>query len=215
MSASSTLVAGGATRSRVLTWAALGDSLTAGSRKGELTWASITARSLSSSDLELDLVCLAEPGATCSAVTDRQLEAAIAADPQIVSLICGANDVIGSVRPRVEVVASSLDGLWFSLRSALPAASMLTCTYPAHGPRNLGPRSRERIAAGLRELNAAIRLLAGRHRIACADLEGHPGVGDAANFAADGLHPSALGQLLMAGTIAPLIQPLIDEENPG
>lgn len=199
-------------RAETVTWAALGDSFTAGSQRDELTWATLAARSLSGPARRLELVCLAEIGATCGQLIDRQLDAAIATDPDLVSLICGANDVIGSVRPRIDAIASTLDGLWFGLRSALGRRPMLTSTYPALGPRNLGPRSRSRIAAGLRELNVSIRAIAGRHGIACIELEDHPGSGVPANFAADGLHPSPLGQLVTASTIAPVIEPMIREE---
>lgn len=197
----------------VIAWAALGDSFTAGTQPGELTWTAIAARSLSAPRAKLEVSCFAMAGATCSQVTDLQLEAAIETDPDLVSLICGANDVIASVRPRVDAIASALDGLWFALRSALPGRAMLTATYPALGPRNLGPRTRSRIAGGLRELNVAIRATAARHDLVCVDLEGHPGNGDRANFAADGLHPSPLGQLVAASTFAPAIEMLIREEG--
>ncbi len=195
-------------------WAALGDSFTAGSRPGEWTWAAIAARTLSCPARPVELRCLAATGATCRQVADEQLEPAIASNPGFVSLICGANDVIGSVRPRVETIASALDGLWFALRSALPGRPLLTATYPALGPQRYGPRTRARIAAALGELNRSIRAVAARHAVACVDLEVHPGNGERANFAADGLHPSPLGQLLAAGAIAPAIAPLIREEIP-
>ena len=55
------------------------------------------------------------------------------------------------------------------------------------------PRTQRRVLAGLRRLNAAIRALAADRAIPLLDVAGHPGLDDSANFAADGLHPSALG----------------------
>ena len=200
-----------AARPATVRWVAMGDSFSAGVNAGEMTWARIAARAVSTPARPVELFCLAQAGATTAEVAERQLEAAIEADPVLVSLICGANDVIGSVRPRPDEILAELDGLWASLRSALGARPMLTGTYPAQAPRSLGPRSRDRIERGLGQLNDGIRELAASHGVVCVELDGHPGEADPANFAEDGLHPSPVGHERAAATIAPAIDVLLSE----
>jgi lysophospholipase L1-like esterase len=81
----------------VSTYVALGDSFTAGT--GEEPWPDQVARGLGPG---LSYTNLAVFGATSADVEEGQLERALELGPDLVSLICGANDVLESVRPDPE-----------------------------------------------------------------------------------------------------------------
>ena len=122
-------------------WVALGDSFTAGTSADEPIWPRfVLERPIATSRLRLDN--LARAGATVAEVRREQLPPAIAAEPALVTAICGGNDVIGSVRPSFDAVGAELDALWRTLRAELPHAELLTCTYPAIGPAALRPQGR-------------------------------------------------------------------------
>ena len=193
-------------------WAALGDSFTAGIRPGELTWSRLVVE-LVSPTRPVELANYARAGATVAELEREQLEAAIATRPDIVTLICGGNDVIGTVRPSLEGFGAGLDRVWASLRGALPDAAILTATYPAIAPGALRPRTRRRIESGLVELNATIRAVASRNEGLCIELADHPGEGDRSNYAADGIHPSAAGHRAAAAVLGPAIEQLIERRS--
>jgi lysophospholipase L1-like esterase len=198
---------------RALRWVALGDSFTAGTAAGETTWAELVLASTPAS-AGLQLRCLARMGATVAEVRAKQLGAAIAGQPHVVTAICGGNDVIGTVRPSLGAVADELDGLFSSLREALPPAALLTATYPPTAPAAWRPRTRRRIEAGLVELNEIVRASAARHRFVCVELADHPGRGSRRNYADDGMHPSAAGHEAAAAVLGPAITQVPMEERP-
>ncbi len=197
------IAADGAPRMRTLQWTALGDSFTAGIATGERTWPELIA---SSAGHRLRLDNLARAGATVAEVRREQLPAAIAAAPDVLTVICGGNDVIASVRPELERVAEELDELLGALRAALPRTAMVTATYPPIGPAaGVRPRTRERIERGLAGVNEAVRAAAATHGLDCVELAGHPGSSRSGNYADDGIHPSPLGHREAARTLAPAI----------
>ena len=75
------------------TYVAMGDSFTAGVDPSVPRWADELARSLGG-----PYVNLAEVGATSEQVENEQLEQALALSPDVVTLVCGANDVLYSTR---------------------------------------------------------------------------------------------------------------------
>ena len=76
-------------------YAALGDSLTHGTDpEGEGRWPDAVAAALG-----CGYANLAKIGATSRDVEDEQLGPALVLRADLVSLICGANDVLESVRP--------------------------------------------------------------------------------------------------------------------
>ena len=78
------------------TYVALGDSFTAGlDPSGECRWADEVARALPGTQY----ANLASIGATSQDVEQFQLPEALALEPDLVTLVCGANDVLESVRP--------------------------------------------------------------------------------------------------------------------
>ena len=125
-------------------------------------------------------------------------------------MICGANDVLLSVRPDVGGYAATLALMLSRLEGKLPEAALVTATIPdlsLHMP--LRPRTRERVTRGMRQLNEATRSVARRHGVLCLEFADHPAAGDRANYAGDGFHPSPEGnrraaRALMRGARAPL-----------
>lgn len=185
-------------------WAALGDSFTAGFSPGEETWVGQVRTQLTPA-CSMQLINLACAGAETRAVREEQLPIALAARPTLVTLICGGNDVIANVRPPHEKIARNLDSMLVEIRAALPDATLLMATYPPLRVGSLRPRTERRVAAGFDALNGVIRVLATRHGVECVDLSSHPARNVHANYAADGIHPSAAGHRVAAAVMAPAI----------
>lgn len=198
----------------IAAYAALGDSFTAGTgcAAGE-SWADRLAAALRRRNPRLAYRNLARQGATSADVL-AQVEEALRLEPDLVTAICGANDVLESVRPDVDACAERIGAIFDRLRAALPEALLVTATVP-EGWRflELGPRTRRRVRDGLRRLNAAIRALAAERAIPLLDVAGHPGLDDPANFAADGLHPSPLGHARAARELERLLLGRVDEPD--
>jgi lysophospholipase L1-like esterase len=178
----------------IRSYAALGDSFTAGTgcEPGE-SWADRLATRLASGNPDFAYRNLAFEGATSADVLG-QLGAALQLEPDLVTVVCGANDVLLSVRPDAHAYSWRLAGIVRRLREALPAVRIVTATAPERWDfLELGPRTRRRVERGIARFNAATRTVAEAHEIPCLEVAGHPGLSDEENFVADGLHPSPLG----------------------
>jgi lysophospholipase L1-like esterase len=186
----------GCERGRVVsTYVALGDSFTAGRESVEAErWADRLAAGLRAVNPSLVYRNLAVDGASSAAVLD-QLPAAIALQPDLVTVICGANDVLLTSRPDVEGYEQRFSEILRRLRAmGDPEAAILTATAPESWHfMELRPRTRARLVKALSDLNGVTRTVAARHHVPCLSVAGHPGLTDRANFSADGLHPSSLG----------------------
>lgn len=190
-------------RRTVATYVALGDSFTAGNGApaGE-RWADRVATLLRARDPELRYDNLAVDGATSGAVLE-QVPAALALGPDLVTVVCGANDVLLTARPDFAGYERRFDQILSQLCDAAPRPAVLTATAPESWRfMTLGPRTRARLAESLVELNEATRSIAARHGVTCLEVADHPGLADPANFGPDGLHPSALGHERAAAEIA-------------
>jgi lysophospholipase L1-like esterase len=187
----------------VSTYAALGDSFTAGGGAGEgERWADRLAGSLRARNADLAYRNLAVDGATSAAVLE-QLPAALALRPDLVTVICGANDVLLTSRPDIEGYERRFSAILGGLREGAPEAAILTASAPESWHfLDLRPRTKARLMQALGELNGVTRAVAARHRVPCLDVAGHPGLGKRENFSADGLHPSPLGHERAAAEIA-------------
>jgi lysophospholipase L1-like esterase len=182
---------------------ALGDSFTAGAgcAPGEC-WADRVAASLRESDLGLTYRNLAEDGATSEAVLG-QVGPALQLEPDLVTVICGANDVLRTVRPDARRYARTLELILDRLCEGLPGVAILTATSPESWRfMELGPRTRARVGDGIRRVNEATREISAGRGVPCLDVVGHPGLDDAANFGPDGLHPSSVGHERAAREVA-------------
>jgi lysophospholipase L1-like esterase len=182
-------------RGRVVsTYVALGDSFTAGRESIEAErWADKLADGLRAVNPKLVYRNLAVDGADSAEVLE-QLPEALAMRPDLVTVICGANDVLLTSRPDVEGYERRFDEILRRLRDGAPQAAILTATAPESWHfMELRPRTKARLVKALSDLNAVTRSVAARHHVPCINVAGHPGLTDRANFSADGLHPSTLG----------------------
>jgi lysophospholipase L1-like esterase len=188
-------VSGARTRGRVVsTYAALGDSFTAGRESIEAErWADRLAHGLRAVNPELVYRNLAVDGASSVEVL-KQVPAAIALRPDLVTVICGANDVLLTSRPDIKGYERRFDEILERLREGVPEAAILTATAPESWQfMELRPRTKARLVKALSDLNAVTRTVAARHGVPCLNVASHPGLADRANFSADGVHPSPLG----------------------
>ena len=175
-------------------FAALGDSFTAGAGcPPGASWADRLARSLGARDPWLVYRNFAEDGATSAAVME-QVDQAARLTPDLVTLICGVNDVLHSTRPDIDGYAERFESMLGRLEAGEQPPLVITAT----APENLhflepGPRTERRLREGLQRLNGETRRIAARHRVPCLEVVGHPGLRDPANFQEDGIHPSEIG----------------------
>jgi lysophospholipase L1-like esterase len=170
-------------------YVALGDSFTAGLDPGQPRWPDELARQLGGK-----YVNLAEVGATSEHVEREQLERALELEPDVVTLVCGANDVLFSTRPDPDAYAARLSRMFSRLRRELPQVQIVTATYPDISRfLELRPRTRARVEEGLNHFNAALRRVARRHDVVLMESFDHPAASERETYAADGFHPSAEG----------------------
>jgi lysophospholipase L1-like esterase len=182
-------------RGRIIcNYTALGDSFTAGRESIEAErWADRLATALRAVNPQLAYANLAVDGADSEAVLE-QVPTALRLRPDLITVICGANDVLLTSRPDIEGYERRFSEILERLREGVPEAAILTTTAPESWHfMELRPRTKARLVKALSDLNAVTRTVAARHRVPCLNVASHPGLTDRANFSADGLHPSAMG----------------------
>jgi lysophospholipase L1-like esterase len=173
------------------TYVALGDSFTAGLVPGEPRWADEVARALGPDTRYENLAWV---GATSADVECRQLEQALNMGPDVVTIVCGANDVLESVRPNPGEYGLRLDRMFLRIRTTTPNATILTATYPDLSRFvDLRERTRRRVRRGIEGFNAACRAVAADHDVLVLEWADHPKTVEPAYRAADGFHPSPQG----------------------
>jgi lysophospholipase L1-like esterase len=166
------------------TYVAMGDSFTAGTDPSVPRWADELGRLIGGR-----YVNLAEVGATSEHVENEQLEQALALSPDVVTLVCGANDVLVNTRPDADAYAARLSRMFARLRRERPNVMILTATYPDISRfLDLRPRSRIRVERGMKRFNDACRSVAGRHHVVLLEGFDHPVTTERSSFAADGFH---------------------------
>lgn len=181
----------------ITSYVAVGDSFSAGIG-GQTPWPDLVAARLSDATPGLHYGNFAAVGVTSQEVAAEQLGPALARRPDLISLICGANDVIESVRPDELEFARTLAAMFERIRAEAPAAFVVTATYPPIAPAGCRPRTRRRVRDGILAFNATISRASLAHGALCLDWQGHDEVGSQQNFAADGFHPSDRGHRLAA-----------------
>jgi lysophospholipase L1-like esterase len=175
----------------VTTYVAMGDSFTAGLVPGQPRWPDQIADELGPG---VRYENLATVGATSEKVEREQLARALELDPDLVTLVCGANDVLESTRPDPREYAERLGRMFKRLKREAPKATILSATYPDISRfLDLRPRSRARVEKGMRLFNDASRAVAEAHGIVLLEGFDHPAARDRTTFAADGFHPSEEG----------------------
>jgi hypothetical protein len=125
-------------------------------------------------------------------VREDQLDAALALEPDLASVLCGLNDVL---RKHCDVadVAGHIDSMVGALRAT--GADVIAVTFPDPVPVN--PLA-SRAVARVRRLNAAIRDLAARHGAKLVDLEAHAVSSDRRLWDVDRLHANPEGHRRIA-----------------
>ena len=188
-------------------YVALGDSFTAGTGSPEgLGWANRVAAGLGRRDSAFAYRNLAEDGATSADVL-AQVDQALQLEPDLVTVICGANDVLRTTRPDGAAYARRLRTIFRRLRDAGRSMIVVTATSPNRWDFvPLGPRTRARVEDGMRSFNDITRRVARQHQVPCLDVADHPGLRDRDNFATDGLHPSPRGHARAARAFAALLR---------
>jgi lysophospholipase L1-like esterase len=184
---------------RIDSFAALGDSFTAGRESviGE-RWPDRLAAALRQVNPALVYENLAVDGAGSAEVLE-QVPAATALRPNLVTVICGANDVLLTTRPDVRGYEQRFGEILERLTEALPGAAVVTGTAPESWQfMDLRPRTRKRLCDATAALNAATVRIAAEHDVFCLPVAGHEELEDPANYAADGLHASVQGHRLIA-----------------
>lgn len=189
-------------------YVAIGDSFTAGTGcEAGAAWPSQLARALRRRHPSLELRNLAFDGATSTDVLERQLPEALELEPDLVTVVCGGNDILRSTRPDVDGYEDRLGSILERLHDGNRSVRIATATAPEGWDfLALGPRTRARVEAGLAALNQATRRLARRFAVPCLEVAGHPELANPANYASDGLHPSANGHRRTARAFAELIR---------
>jgi lysophospholipase L1-like esterase len=184
----------------VRAYAALGDSFTAGRDSIDAErWPDLLAAGLRRSNPDLRYENLAVDGATSAEVLELQVGPALALEPDLVTIICGANDVLLATRPDVETYAKNFDEILRQLREGAPEAMLVTATAPEGWQfMELRPRTEARLIEATKELNDVTRTAAKRYDAECLPVAGHPALRDPVTFSADGLHPSSAGHRTVA-----------------
>ena len=137
------------------TYVALGDSFTAGLEPGEPRWADEVAQALGPGRYENLAVGGRDERATSSS---EQLTRALELEPDLVTLVCGANDVLESAAPDVDAYARAARAhVRARCGASAPARAVVTATYPDISRfLDLRPRSRARVEKGMRRFNDAV-----------------------------------------------------------
>lgn len=188
-------------------FAALGDSLSAGAEGDTaIPWPELASRALATGGAEPAFRNFAVAGATSADVVIWQLQQAVEFDPDLISLICGASDVLlfGGTDP--EAFAAVFDLIVDWLRRRLPHALIVTATYPrVDFPLPLREQTGAWLGSGLETINTTIREIAARRGVTCLDWDGHPGISDRENFVDDRFHPSAEGHRRLAAAFVEVL----------
>lgn len=208
---------GVATLGRVEAYVAIGDSFTQGPDcPPEERWADRLAAELREVNPHLRFANLAVEGASSAEVIEKQLDKAVEMRPDLASVICGANDVLLSVRPDIDAYAENFELMLDRLIEANPRVALFTATIPAGWERlEMRPRTRRRVIENLMKLNERTREIAAERNLPLLDVARHPQLPDRENFAADGLHPSELGHLKAAREFREMLVDLLERRDRG
>ncbi|MFI8188745.1 SGNH/GDSL hydrolase family protein [Streptomyces sp. NPDC085946] len=177
---------------------ALGDSLTegvgdpvGGGRRG---WAALLAAGLAEGPV--DFRNLAVSGAQTRDVLERQLPAALALRPDLVSVVVGVNDTLRSTFD-IHAVAARLDTVYGACAGR--GAALLTACLPDPGAVLGLPDALARpLARRQRAVNTVVHALSDRHGALHLHACGGDWVSDRALWSADRLHPGERGHRQLA-----------------
>ncbi len=177
---------------------AVGDSLTQG--RGDVHpdgqprgFADLLALSLHARPGGVAYANLARSSVRTHEVLRDQVPAAVAATPDLVSVVAGVNDVI-AVRFDAARVAGAMEAMMRTLREGCPDARIVTASLPDLSDVNLLARVwQDRVQA----VNEAVWSSARRHGVEVVDLSRLGGL-TREELAMDRIHPSPHGHLRIA-----------------
>ena len=158
-------------------------------------WADRLAAACAARNPSLGYRNLAVDGATSADVLE-QLAEAIELEPDLVTVVCGANDVLLSTRPDLDALRAQPRGDLrpAARRDARRADRHRDLARSAGTSWSWARAPAARVERGIRALNERDPRRSPRaYGGPCLDVAGHPGLCEAENFTADGLHPSPLG----------------------
>ncbi len=155
-------------------------------------WADRLAERIAEDQPELLYANLAIRGKLTSQVRTEQLDAALALEPDLASVLSGLNDVLRK-QCDVAAVAGEIEAMVVALRGV--GADVITVTFPDPVPVNpLASRAAPRV----RYLNALIRDLSAAHGAKLVDLEAHSVSSDRRLWDVDRLHANPEGHRRIA-----------------
>lgn len=162
-------------------------------------WADRFAAGLDRSSPGLLYANLAIRGRCIAPIRDEQLEPALALQPDLVSVLAGANDMI---RPGFDLDSTLevMDGMQAAFRTA--GATVMTITYPE--PSGLG-RSARLLGDRSRAFNQGLRDVAKRNGALLLDLETIPATTDPRLWCHDRLHLNPEGHSRLARAMLALL----------
>jgi len=190
--------------SRCEVYVALGDSFTAGAAGiQERSFAEVLAGMLGRANPGLAFHNLAEQGALTAQIVEQQVGRAVDLRPDVVTLMCGGNDALLSIRPDVHAHVEALEAAVSTIRTSLPDAAFAMATTPDPSKfLDLRPRTAKRISTAIAEINEATQAAAARHGVPCLDFATHPLTNARELYADDGYHPTTLAAQLAAEAFA-------------
>ena len=185
-------------------YVALGDSQTEGlgdwdEAVGYRGFADRLADELVQSNPGLQYANLAVRGLGVAQIKAGQLDAALALQPDIATVVGGMNDLM---RPgcRPAEVAAELEEMFAALTAA--GAAVATVTLPDIGKiAPIAKRLRPRVV----DFNARIKAAAERHGVLVADTYPYAVAGDPRLWSADRLHASPIGHARIAAAVSQVL----------
>ena len=179
----------------------LGDPLPGGRLRG---WAAVLAEHLRQAAPQLAFTNLAVRGHRTRDAIRRQLPAALALRPDLVTVFIGGNDVLLNVRLDRARLDDELDRLVAPLAQA--AATVVLSTLPDLAARSpLLPPVRGRLRRRVETVNEVTRDVADRYDTLLLDAWAEPRTQEHAFWSFDRIHPSAEGHRLIAASVAELL----------
>lgn len=184
---------------------AIGDSVSEGMVDPDghgqwIGWADRFAAHISTSQTDpFEYANLAISGYRVHDIKSQQFEAALAMEPDLLSIVGGVNDVL-SLRPDFDQIEADLEVMFARARAR--GITVITFTFPDISRANpLATVVRDR----LRTLNAITRRLAWEHGVMFVDFEYIDVAGDPRVYSEDRLHINSLGHVRVAAGMAWLI----------
>ncbi|MDN5725410.1 MAG: SGNH/GDSL hydrolase family protein [Propionibacteriales bacterium] len=175
-------------------YVAIGDSATEGledpdPQGGYRGWADRLAMIIAAAQPEpLEYANLAVRGLVAAEVRATQFDAALAMQPDLLTITAGVNDCLG-VRADLEAVAEHLAAMWSEARDH--DITVVGLTMP--DPRRINPLIGKRLRDRVLRLNEIQRVEAERYGVLLLDLEASEMAGDPRLWFEDRLHGNAVG----------------------